>query len=66
MGKKAAAHEKKGHQKKNTSLRLEGKMLKALKILAIHEDTSVQAIIEHLVAGYLAQRGITLPVEEED
>ena len=39
--------------KKNTSLRLESKTLKALKILAIEEDTSVQAILEQLVDGYL-------------
>ena len=40
--------------KKNTSLRLEGKTLKALKIRAIEEDTSVQAILEQLVEGYLS------------
>lgn len=39
--------------KKNTSLRLESKTLKALKIRAIEEDTSVQAILEQLVDGYL-------------
>lgn len=39
--------------KKNTSLRLENKTLKALKIRAIEEDTSVQAILEQLVDGYL-------------
>ena len=39
--------------KKNTSLRLESKTLKALKIRAIEEDTSVQAILEQLVNGYL-------------
>ena len=39
--------------KKNTSLRLSGKMLKALKIRAIEEDTSVQKIIERLIEQYL-------------
>ena len=39
--------------KKNTSLRLESKTLKALKIRAIEEDTSVQAILEELVEGFL-------------
>ena len=39
--------------RKNTSLRLEIKMLKALKIRAIEEDTSVQVILERLVEEYL-------------
>ncbi|NYT86729.1 hypothetical protein [Pollutimonas harenae] len=39
--------------KKNTSLRLEKKTLKALKIRAIQEDTSVQKIIETLVQEYI-------------
>ena len=39
--------------KKNTSLRLESDMLKALKIRAIEEDTSVQVILEKLVKEYL-------------
>ena len=39
--------------KKNTSLRLESNMLKALKIRAIEEDTSVQVILERLVEEYL-------------
>ena len=39
--------------KKNTSLRLSGKMLKALKIRAIEDDTSVQKIIEKLIEQYL-------------
>ena len=39
--------------KKNTSLRLDGKTLKALKIRAIEEDTSIQAILEALVEDYL-------------
>lgn len=39
--------------KKNTSLRLESSTLKALKIRAIEEDTSVQSILEQLIEGYL-------------
>lgn len=39
--------------KKNTSLRLEAKTLKALKLRAIEDDTSVQKIIETLVEDYL-------------
>ena len=39
--------------KKNTSLRLESNMLKALKIRAIEEDSSVQVILERLVEEYL-------------
>jgi hypothetical protein len=40
-------------KKKNTSLRLDSKTLKALKLRAIEEDTSVQRIIETLVEDYL-------------
>lgn len=39
--------------KKNTSLRLDRKTLKALKIRAIEEDTSVQKIIETLIQAYM-------------
>ncbi len=39
--------------KKNTSLRLDRKTLKALKIRAIEEDTSVQQIVEKLIRDYL-------------
>lgn len=46
-------------EKKNTSLRLDTKTLKKLKIRAIENDTSVQAIIEQLVKDYLANK-ITL------
>lgn len=42
-----------GDEKKNTSLRLSGKTLKALKMRAIEEDTSVQKIVETLIEGYL-------------
>ncbi|MEY8840368.1 ribbon-helix-helix protein, CopG family [Cribrihabitans sp. XS_ASV171] len=51
MGKNGGAEPEKG--KKNTSLRLDAKTLKALKIRAIEEDTSVQKIIERLVENYL-------------
>lgn len=40
--------------KKNTSLRLNSQTLKALKIRAIEEDTSVQVILEKLVEEYLS------------
>jgi hypothetical protein len=40
-------------KKKNTSLRLDSKTLKALKLRAIEDDTSVQRIIETLVEDYL-------------
>ena len=43
----------KPNDKKNTSLRLDKKTLKALKIRAIEDDTSVQKIIEKLVQTYL-------------
>ena len=42
-----------GKGKKNTSLRLESKTLKALKIKAIEEDSSVQSIVEQLIRDYL-------------
>ena len=51
--------------KKNTSLRLDSKTLKALKIRAIEEDSSVQAIIESLVLLYLKQE-ITLPKDKKN
>lgn len=41
------------NNKTNTSLRLEKKMLKALKIRAVEEETSVQKIIETLIDAYL-------------
>ncbi|WP_086478988.1 ribbon-helix-helix protein, CopG family [Oceanospirillum sanctuarii] len=44
------------HKKKNTSLRLDSKTLKALKIRAIEEDTSVQKLIENLIQAYLDGR----------
>ena len=43
--------------KKNTSLRLDGKTLKALKRRAVEDETSVQKIIETLVEDYLRKTG---------
>jgi hypothetical protein len=40
-------------KKVNTSLRLDKKVLKDLKILAIEKETSVQAIIEKLILEYI-------------
>ncbi|MFC3615953.1 hypothetical protein ACFORG_19545 [Lutimaribacter marinistellae] len=51
MGKNTGADGEKG--KRNTSLRLDVKTLKALKIRAIEEGTSVQKIVETLVEDYL-------------
>ncbi len=39
--------------KKNTSFRLDQKTLKALKLRAIQQDSSIQSILEQLVKGYL-------------
>lgn len=47
----------KSDKKKNTSLRLNSKTLKALKLRAIEDDTSVQRIIESLVEDYLDKPG---------
>jgi len=44
--------------KKNTSLRLENKTLKALKIIAIENDSSVQKIIEELIQKYLEEANL--------
>lgn len=46
---------KKTKDKKNTSLRLEKETLKALKIRAIEENTSIQKLLESLVESYLKQ-----------
>ena len=40
-------------KRKNTSLRLKSKTLKALKHRAIEEDTSVQQLVERLIEAYL-------------
>ncbi len=39
--------------RKNTSLRLDNKTLKALKLRAIEEETSIQRLIERLIEDYL-------------
>jgi len=39
---------------KNTSFRLDGKTLKALKRRALRDDTSIQKILEKLVKEHLA------------
>jgi len=41
--------------KKNTSLRLDKETLKALKIRAIEENTSIQKLLESLIESYLKQ-----------
>jgi hypothetical protein len=46
----------KNENKKNTSLRLDEKKLKALKIRAIETDSSIQAIVEQLIDEYLSNR----------
>ncbi len=38
---------------KNTSLRLESRVLKALKMKALEEDSSIQKIMERLIKDYL-------------
>ncbi len=57
MPKTKDPSEKPGKDKKNTSLRLDGKTLKALKIRAIEEGSSVQKIVETLVNEYLERSG---------
>lgn len=44
----------KKEKRKNTSLRLRAKTLKALKLRAIEEETSVQQLVERLIEAYLA------------
>ena len=53
MAKQKTTHSAEKSDKKNTSLRLDKKTLKALKIRAIEEDTSVQKIIETLIQAYI-------------
>lgn len=40
-------------KKKNTSLRLDADVLKKLKLLAVEQDTSIQAIVEKLIVDYI-------------
>ncbi|MBP0485155.1 hypothetical protein [Sagittula salina] len=50
MPKSNKAHE---DEMKKTSLRLRRKTLKALRIRAIEEDTSIQKLIERLIENYI-------------
>lgn len=50
---KAKKDKKDEDGKKNTSLRLDNKTLKALKIRAIEEDVSVQRVVETLIESWL-------------
>lgn len=43
--------------KKNTSLRLDKETLKALKIRAIEQETSIQNLIESLIIDFLSKTG---------
>ena len=52
--KEIQSNHKKNKNKKNTSLRLDKQTLKALKIKAIEQDTSVQKLIEALIINYLS------------
>lgn len=40
-------------KKMSTSLRLDAKVLKELKLLAVEQETSIQAIVENLVKNYI-------------
>ena len=44
------------NRRKNTSLRLRASTLKALKLRALEEDTSVQRLVERLIEDYLEIR----------
>lgn len=55
MPKEKKSKDKPDEDRKNTSLRLRNKTLKALKIRAIEEGSSVQRIIETLVEDYLSK-----------
>lgn len=48
-------NKKTSEDKKNTSLRLDKQTLKALKIHAIENDTSIQNLIETMIKEYLAK-----------
>ncbi len=56
MAKKSNKDSPTDNAKKNTSLRLDKKTLKALKLCALEDDTSVQGILEELVKAYLRKR----------
>jgi hypothetical protein len=40
-------------KKKSTSLRLDAKVLKELKLIAVEQETSIQAIVETLVKKFI-------------
>ena len=42
-------------KKKNTSLRLDAKTLKELKLIALRTDTSIQKIFEELIGAYISK-----------
>lgn len=42
-------------KKKSTSLRLDPKVLKELKLLAVEQEKSIQSIIESLVKEYISK-----------
>jgi hypothetical protein len=46
----------KSRDKKNTSLRLDKQTLKALKIHAIENETSIQNLIESMIKDYLKKK----------
>ncbi|WP_017443856.1 hypothetical protein [Gayadomonas joobiniege] len=50
---KTKKDKEKKQNKKNTSLRLDGDTLQALKDKAASENTSVQKVLEQLVTAYL-------------
>ena len=43
-------------KKVNTSLRLEKRVLKQLKLIAVEKETSVQAILEKMIQEYLEKK----------
>jgi len=47
--------EREKEKKKSTSLRLNPKVLKELKLLAVEQETSIQAIVESLVTEYITR-----------
>lgn len=59
MPKDKKAKEKQDDERQNTSLRLRRKTLKALKIRAIEEESSVQKIVEALIEDYLRKPRVT-------
>lgn len=57
LAKHKKTRQKADDEKKNTSLRLKSRTLKALKLRAIEEETSVQKIIESLIEDHLRNSG---------